>query len=125
MLPSTTAMRSSGTPSRIASTMPRTIDPHFVVGVGGRPHRGAVRGSDRGAGRIELAAEPLDARDHLGVGLGDAGEPGDDDQLVASGQRAQQARDRTGDALREMAHERAELGDERDGLRRRARARRA
>ena len=116
VLPSTTAMRSSGTPSRIASTMPRTTTrtsssaseiEHTAVPCAG------VIGAPSG---IERAAEPLDARDHLGVGLRDAGEPGDHDELVALGQRAQQPRDRGRDALRQVAHDRAELGDERRAL---------
>ena len=125
MLPSTTAMRSSGTPSRIASTMPRTTTrtsssasdiEHTAV-----PCAGVMRGRVE----IERAAEPRDAGDHFRVGLRDAGEARDHDELVALGQRAQQPGDRRRNALRQVAHDRAELGDERRALARRRRTRRA
>ena len=87
---------------------------HFVVGVGRRDHLGAVRWHHRTRFHVvELEAEPRDRGSDPGIGARHAGDTGDDRERRVVGDRAQQPGARQRQVLRQVQHDRAQVGEDR------------
>ncbi len=87
---------------------------YFVVGIRRRDHLGAVGWLQRTlAAAGELETEPCDHGGDPGIGALDTGDAGDDREWRVLGDRTQQRRAGQRQVLRQVQHDRAQVGEDR------------